>query len=192
MTTFTKIEEDACPSISVDTDRILSEIKPEIYSGFTESAPRRPPHPCVTMPSFHIFCWFQSSDIWEDVSTVVYTIPEIDSRTKMASARTSSRCSGIWRLLLSDTRVEILSQHTTGMRVLGQRRTDQPGKATQLLILKIVAVSLPVYSLSLGVQTRACVGWYWVQYFRYWWVYEMVWSSWNRAISCTEYGDWYV
>lgn len=36
MTTFTKIAEDATPSISIDTDRVLSEIKPEIYSGFTE------------------------------------------------------------------------------------------------------------------------------------------------------------
>lgn len=36
MTTFTKIPEDDFPSISIDTDRVLSEIKPEIYSGFTE------------------------------------------------------------------------------------------------------------------------------------------------------------
>ncbi|RPB00985.1 glycoside hydrolase [Choiromyces venosus 120613-1] len=36
MTTFTRIPDDARPSISVDPDRVLSEIKPEIYPGFTE------------------------------------------------------------------------------------------------------------------------------------------------------------
>ncbi|KAA8904823.1 glycoside hydrolase superfamily [Sphaerosporella brunnea] len=35
-TTFTQIAEDATPSISIDPDRVLSEIKDEIYSGFTE------------------------------------------------------------------------------------------------------------------------------------------------------------
>jgi hypothetical protein len=36
MTTYTTTSDDVTPVISVDTDRVLSEIKPEIYSGFTE------------------------------------------------------------------------------------------------------------------------------------------------------------
>lgn len=36
MTTFAKVSEDVLPSISIDTDRVLSEIKDEVYSGFTE------------------------------------------------------------------------------------------------------------------------------------------------------------
>lgn len=37
MTTFTKLSSpEAVPSIHIDPDRVLSEIKDEIYSGFTE------------------------------------------------------------------------------------------------------------------------------------------------------------
>jgi hypothetical protein len=80
MTTFTKINDDETPTISVHPSRPLSKINPKIYSGFTEYDLRRAANMWITD---------SQPGTWEDAFMAESMIPETLSQIPMASERTS-------------------------------------------------------------------------------------------------------